>query len=117
MIYFILLKFIGKKKTDTIFLLGLIIYAILFRYYYIQHYGTLLILLDLYSVYKTSNNHNISKKIDIGKYKTLIRELYIKFNQKRQNKDINKYEEDYKPTNLNLEHTIKHTLNNVNKNI
>ena len=43
--------------------------------------------------------------------------ISLRFNQKRQNKDINKYEEDYKPTNLNLEHTIKHTLNNVNKNI
>ena len=119
MIFYILNKILGNssvpssKNKNIIFLLSIGIYVVLFNNYYFQYYSSLIIITDLYILYNYSNTKDRKKKIDINKYKTLIKDLYTKFNDKQKKS----YEKNYKPENFNLEHTIKHTLNNINKNI
>ena len=129
MIFFILHKYI---KNYCYFIIGSIIYLFLFNISFIHYYSVLIIPLDLYFVY-TTNSREIEfndSNIDITEYKELIKAVYYKYKNDDINDDINnsilfenknenenknnKYRNLYKPTNLKLEHTIKHTLHNIN---
>jgi len=68
--------------------------------------------MDLYFFYVQSKKLKKKTNVNIEKYKKLIEYLYLNFG--KINKKIYK---NYKPVNLDLNHTIKHTLNNVDKNI
>tara|TARA_Y100000590_G_scaffold456943_1_gene608544 strand:- start:262 stop:666 length:405 start_codon:yes stop_codon:yes gene_type:complete len=126
-----LLRHLDYKLNNIIFLgLGIIIYSLLFNFKYIKIYSSLIIPIDLYLVlfykqYIDIENINKKNKIDISKYKNLIKNLYLKYNKiNLDNLSLTnnlitsfQYKNIYKPTNLKLEDTLKHTVNNINKNI
>ena len=122
MIFFILNKIMDTINNDnTTFLFGIIIYLTLFQIKLFQYYSPLIIMTDFYMTFysnelrKNKNIIKVNNHINIGKYRDLIRKLYIEFNTNKKIKRKFQYENNYKLENLDLEHTIKQTLVNINK--
>ena len=123
MIFYILSKLNLLNKQINI-IIGTIIYFLLLNNKFIRYYSSLIIPLDLYLVNnlpdKLEKNDNLK---DMTEYKEFIKKIYYKYKEIKLNEKIeldndetssNKYINLYKPTDLKLEHTIKHTLNNIN---
>jgi len=109
------------NNDNTTFLFGIIIYLTLFQIKLFQYYSPLIIMTDFYMTFysnelrKNKNIIKVNNHINIGKYRDLIRKLYIEFNTNKKIKRKFQYENNYKLENLDLEHTIKQTLVNINK--
>ena len=111
----------NKNYSNVILIVGFFLYLLCLQNSLFQTISSLIIPLDLFIVTlhivgkigKDSNNYS---KEDI----TSFISNYINFNKKKtsiiddKKKQIH-YEKNYIPENVGIQHTIKHTINNITK--